>query len=63
MNLHEWTVVTNGKHYRVCNKVTGKFLEEYKYIPFTGAAYLAPKQWSTFEEALVEAARNTWSEV
>lgn len=63
MNLHEWTVVTNGKHYRVCNKVTGKFLEEDKYLPLVNVAYRVTKQWSTVEEALVEAARNTWSEV
>lgn len=63
MNLHEWTVVTNGKHYRVYNKVKEKFLEEDKYVPLMGASYRVPKQWSTFEEASAEAAKHTWRPV
>lgn len=63
MSPHEWEVVTNGKYYRVCNKVTGKFLEEAKHIPFVCASYLAPRQWSTYEEAAAEAAKRTWRPV
>lgn len=63
MKPEGWTVVTNGKKFRLRHVSSGRWYTETRYEPIFGNCYTATKEWDNEEEAREVAERNTWRPV
>lgn len=63
MEPEGWTVVTNGKKFRLRHTGTGRWYTEKACAPLFGTPYDVIKAWDNEEEARAVAENDTWRPV